>query len=182
MTSKLERRIIDALLGKPLVTNAFRGMLVEAMLAEVLAPDWRWCGADWASHDFENAAGVRLEVKQSAALQSWHGEGARPNPGRFDIAARKMRWEGTVKVEEGGRAAAIYVFAWHPECDAGKADHRDPAQWEFHIVPASALPPQKTLGLTAVRRLAGSVKIDAVAGEVAAALSRLGFGTPGSVH
>jgi|GEM_PF-1715691 len=39
MTSKLERRILDALLGKPLVTNAFRGMMVEAMLAEVLEPD-----------------------------------------------------------------------------------------------------------------------------------------------
>lgn len=116
--------------------------------------------------------------RSSSPPRSSHGMGsARPNPGRFDIAARKMRWEGTIKVEEGGRAAAIYVFAWHPECDAAKADHRDPAQWEFQIVPASALPPRKTLGLAAVRKLAGSVKIDAVAGEVAAVLRNL---EPGS--
>ena len=84
--------------------------LVEAMLAQVLESEWKWCSADWASHDFENAEGVKLEMKQSAALQSWHEDGFPPNRGRFDIAKRKVRWKGAERIEEVGRYAEMYFF------------------------------------------------------------------------
>ena len=61
----------DAAFGKPLVTNVLRAQLVEAMIALVLVPEWHWCGADYAPCDFERADDLRLEVKQSAARQSW---------------------------------------------------------------------------------------------------------------
>jgi hypothetical protein len=175
MDARLENRILNALLGQPLVGNAFRGLLVEAMLAEVLEPEWRWCSADWASHDFENAEGVRLEVKQSAALQSWYVEGFRPNRGRFDIAERKVRWEGATRIEEAGRCAAIYVFAWHPVSEPAGADHRDPMQWEFYVIGAQNLPNQKTIGLPGIRRLSRAVGIANVA---AAAATLLGDSAP----
>jgi hypothetical protein len=170
MNSDLERRILESLLGKPLVMNAFRGTLVEAMLAQVLEPEWRWCAADWASHDFENSAGVRLEVKQSSALQSWHEDGFPPNRGRFDIAPRKIRWEGARRIEEAGRHASVYAFAWHPVTDVDRADHRDAGQWEFYIVSSDALPPQKTIARSRIAATCEPVGIADVPAELRRAL------------
>ena len=162
MDADLERRIIALLLGRPLVTNVFRGLLVEAMLAQVLEPDWRWCSQDWASHDFENDAGVRLEVKQSAALQSWSEGAARASDCRFDIAPRKQRWEGDVRTLTDGRHAAIYIFAWHPETDPAKADHRRADQWQFFCLAERDLPNQKTIARSVIGAMVKPIAIDRV--------------------
>lgn len=87
-------RVSHAAFGRPLVTNVLRGQVVEAIIALALEPEWTWCASDYASWDFERADGRRLEVKQSAARQSWaapaHGI-VRPS---FDIKERTVRWEG----------------------------------------------------------------------------------------
>jgi hypothetical protein len=162
MNVDLERRILTTLLGRPLVTNAFRGMLVEAMLAQVLEPGWRWCSEDWALHDFESADGVRLEVKQSAALQSWNAETSKPGAGRFDIAPRKVHWEGATRIKAAGRNASIYVFAWHPVTDQIAADHRLPDQWLFYPVAERNLPMQSTIARSRIESLAEPVAIAGV--------------------
>ena len=136
------------------------------MLAQVLEPEWRWCSADWASYDFENADGVGLEIKQSAALQSWHTPGAKTNQGRFDIAERTGRYEGLEWIAEPGRAAAIYVFAWHPVIDHDAADHREPEQWQFFPVKASDLPRQKTIALSRIAKLSEPASIEQIAAAV----------------
>lgn len=128
MESAVERikaKAADAAFGRPLVNNVLRGLLVEAIVAEALGDEWTWCAAGYASWDFENADGVRLEVKQSAARQSWAS--AQPSVCSFDIAPRKGRWESGIWIAEPGRAASIYVFAHHP-LNGDDADHRDPAQ------------------------------------------------------
>ncbi|MCC6926792.1 hypothetical protein [Novosphingobium sp.] len=160
MDPALGDRLLKALVGKPMVSNAFRGTLVEAMLAGVLEPEWRWQADGWGSFDFEGPGGVGLEIKQSAARQDWHDSTARPNRGRFDIAARSGRWEGASWIQAPGRAAAIYVFAWHPMFDPAKADHRNPRQWQFHIVSAADLPDQKSIALSGVQALAQPCDID----------------------
>ena len=161
---------MEALFGAPLVINSFRGTLVEAMLAQVLEPDWRWCAADWASHDFENGDGARLEVKQSATLQSWHEGGFPPNRGRFDIASRKTRWEGVRRIEEAGRYADLYVFAWHPVVDPALADHRKPDQWLFHLVPSEDLPDQQSIALSRIQAIAPGISIGTVPSQISALL------------
>lgn len=40
--------------GKPLVTNVYRSVIVEAMIAGALS-DWSWCNADYAEYDFIHA-------------------------------------------------------------------------------------------------------------------------------
>lgn len=159
MDPELARRLLDALVGRPMVNNAFRGTLVEAMLAGALAPEWVWQADGWGSYDFEGPGGIGLEVKQSAARQDWHEADSPPNRGRFDIAARTGLWMDKDFIKRPGRAAAIYVFAWHPLTDPAIADHRDPGQWRFHVVPASALPPQKTIGLAGVEAMAPAIGI-----------------------
>ena len=169
MDAELTQRLLDALVGKPIVGNAFRGTLVEAILAGALAPDWNWCADGWGPFDFVGAGGVGLEVKQSAARQDWHDETCAPAKGRFDIAARKGRWEGKAWIAGAGRNARIYVFAWHPIFDPKLADHREPSQWQFRAMAATDLPDQKSISLSVLKTMAEPVGI----GEIREAVARI---------
>ncbi len=113
-----------------------------------LGSDWRLVGGDWAAWDLENKNEDRLEVKQSAARQSWNAPSSGISAPRFDIKKRKGYWKnGTTWVSQVGRFADIYVFAWHPITD-DSCDHRDPSQWMFYVVPTNQLPDQKSIGLS----------------------------------
>jgi hypothetical protein len=166
MDADLKFRLVSAMFDAPLVNNAFRGMFVEAMLAQVLQPEWRWCSADWASHDFDHPDGLKLEVKQSAALQSWHEPSLRPNRGRFDVKARTGRYEGARWIGERGRAAQIYIFGWHGLTDPAVADHHDPSQWQFYAVKAVDLPEQKTIALSRIQALSDPSSISEIASKI----------------
>ncbi len=84
----------------------------------------------------------------------------------FDIKERTGRWEGATFMPEPGRAAHIYIFAFHPGLD-DEADHRDAGQWEFYPVRAADLPPTQTIGLNAVRELAPASTFVDLKGDVA---------------
>lgn len=159
----IQKRSSQAAFGQPLINNVLRGLVVEAIVASALEPDWSWCAADYASWDFERADGLRLEVKQSAARQSWPT--AKPARASFDIAARKMRWENQCWVKEPGRAAQIYIFAHHPLFD-DRVDHRDPNQWDFYVIASAALPGTKRLSLASARKLSDKVGIVGLAKTV----------------
>jgi hypothetical protein len=97
-----------------------------------------------------------LEVKQSAAHQTWTVPGGAKTVGKFDIAPRTGFYDngGSRWNAGGGRPAHIYLFAWNGTYGE-ETDHRNQDQWEFYVVPASLLPPsQKTIALSGVRRLA----------------------------
>jgi hypothetical protein len=108
-----------------------------------------------------------LEVKQSAARQTWAPPRSPPQR-RFDVALRQGRWEGSVWLDEPGRHAHLYLFADHPIAD-DTADHRDPTQWLFYPVAASALPLAKTVSLARVAVLTSSCFY----GELASCVERL---------
>lgn len=113
---------------------------------------------------------VRLEVKQSSVRQTWASR--QPTPGLFDIRVRTGYFVGSEFVAEPGRNAEIYVFAHHPVAD-DTADHRNPSQWRFHVVPASALPPTKTISLVNVRKLAPAVGIEEVGEQIEASAAAM---------
>ena len=105
----VQRRVADAAFGNQLITNVLRGQVAEAIIAFALEPEWYWCAAGYASWDFERADGMRLEVKQSSAKQTW--QNAVPSKGSFDIAMRKGRWE----TEAGSpRKAAMHTSISSP--------------------------------------------------------------------
>lgn len=155
----------QAAFGSPLVSNTLRGHVAEAIVALALEPEWTWCSADYAGWDFERSDGLRLEVKQSAAQQAWVS--IKPSIPSFDIAARTGYWEkGTIWTAKPGRHAHLYVFAYHGVY-GDRADHRDPYQWEFYLVPTSRLPDQKRIGLKRVRTMTSAVGIEDLARGVA---------------
>jgi hypothetical protein len=81
--------------------------------------------------------------------------------GSFDIAPRTgYFYEGGSKYEPvPGRCAQTYVFAWNGFCGE-ETDHRDPAQWEFYVVPVALLPDgQRTISLSKIKKLAEPVAL-----------------------
>jgi hypothetical protein len=170
--------VIEAMFGKPLVTNVFRSLLVEAMIARALGPQWRWCAADFAAWDLEHESGFRLEVKQSAARQSWSQPGGASSSPRFDIAYRKGRWDGPSWIEDRARHAHAYVFAFHP-LTGEEADHRLAEQWRFYPVLTSALPEAASISLERLGRLAPACVVTDLQRQIEALLYT-GSGSPGA--
>ena len=160
---RLARRLFD----RQFIQNSFRGAFVEELIAPLLGHHrWRHCGDDWSSWDFQHESGARLELKQSAFVQSWLDESgvADRNP-TFNIGEKKGHWEGGVfrRYEAPARPAHVYVFAWHGIEDRNFADHRNLNQWKFYLLTASALPTgQKTIKLSMLKRL-GAIECPAEA-------------------
>ncbi len=153
-TDELAQLVGERLFGKPTVQNNFRGELVETIVALALGDEWLHCAADWAGWDFQSAQGLRLQVRQSAAKQTWISTKAmRPS---YSIKAAAGYWEGPLWHARPGRQTDIYVFAWHP-LTTEDADHRDIGQWRFWVVAERDLPPkQKSISLKTLERKFGS--------------------------
>jgi hypothetical protein len=169
--ANIERKVAEAIFGKKLITNVYRGHVTEAIVAAALEPEWNWCLADYSSWDFERDDGMRLEVKQSAVLQTWTIEPPKRITGSFDIAERQGYWEGPAWVAVPGRCAHVYVLAHHIIVD-DSADHRDPGQWQFYVVRASELPAVKKISLGSLQRLAQPCGFDELSERVAQAATQ----------
>ena len=155
----------------PVIQNNLRGIYIELMVSELLGDTWHHAGMDWAAYDFEHEDGTRLEVKQSAARQTWSISSEPSKRHSFNIRTAKMEWVGKVSLALTERPAQIYVFAWHGDCTT-KADHRDAGQWEFFVVPTSILPLQNSISLSAIKKLADPVRFDLLGQTVAKMLRK----------
>ena len=156
---------------RQVMNNIDRAHYVECLVAALLSPQWSltWAkGYDWAPWDLEHADETKLEVKQAAARQTWHEEeDFKAKPPRFDIAPRTGYWNraGTW-INEPGRHAEIYVFAWHAETKRRRVDHRAPKQWTFYAIRTEYLPEQDNIGLTRIEGLAKPVRAKALSSAV----------------
>lgn len=174
--------IVGELYDKPVMNNLTRPIFVERLLARLLHGQWLCVGSDWGGWDLENSnSKARVEVKQSAARQSWSdGPKSKGQPTKpiFDIAERTGYYTngGSEWVTCAGRPADLYIFAWHPGYDPKDAvDHRDPEQWKFYVVAERDLPTgQKSIGLAGIRSLRPpELSWDQVGDEVERLLSSL---------
>lgn len=166
-------RLFERLYGSPVVRNDLRGELVEEIVGIALAPEWKLSGSDWGACDLQHVAtGHKIQVKQSAANQSWKiGSAGRSRP-RFSIATKQGRYEGADWIPGEGRNADVFIFAWH--CKTGEdCDHANPEQWKFYVVAESKLPAQKSLGLAQIEKLAAPLSFSSLGEAVDATLNRL---------
>jgi len=167
--NKIAMRLAERIFDQKLIQNQFRSAFVEAMIEPHLAPQgWRYVGDGWSGWDFERSDRARLEVKQSAAQQTWSAPRNIQTRGAFDIAARTGYWSegGSKWTPMPGRCAALYVFAWNPVTGCA-TDHRDPAQWQFYVVAATTLPEgQRTIGLARIKALTTPVALPELSATV----------------
>lgn len=161
IAKEIIEEIVDELYGKNILSNLTRPLYVEKLLVRLLGANWHHVGGDWSGWDLENAEShLRLEVKQSAARQTWTDGPSRigkPTKPIFDIRDRTGYFSdgGSRWIESAGRPADLYVFAWHPHfVPAELVDHTDPEQWEFYLLPERLLPSgQKTISLSSLLKL-----------------------------
>ncbi len=159
-------RLAQRWFGQPIIRNDLRGELVEEIVAMALEPEWQGCGSDWGACDLIRPAdGLRIQVKQTAALQSWTlPDGPKPRP-CFSIASKTGRYEGAAWIPGVSRNAEIFIFAWHDRTDE-RADHRDADQWQFFVVAERDLPDQKSISLSTLHKMAKPVAFGELANEV----------------
>ncbi len=135
--------------------NALRGHFAEWLVGLLLGVEMT-VRQEWDSFDLSHGE-TKVEVKSSAYIQGW---GQRAVSRITFGALLKQPWDpitGTYQVE-ASLNADWYVFALE-KCKVGPDyDPLDLSQWEFYIVPSSALSkmkPNQTLSLQKVADLAG---------------------------
>lgn len=154
---ELIERLAKRLFGSPILTNVVRGEVLEEICAMALEPEWSHVGGDYGSCDLiHEKSKLRIQVKQSAARQSWGVSISQP---RFSIAHKTGEWVGPQWIEGRSRNAEMFIFGWHP-CVDGTADHRDVSQWEFYVVAETQLPEQKSISLAGVKTIANSCSFE----------------------
>ena len=166
-------RLVARLYGQPIIRNVLRGELVEQFVLDALGDGWIAAG-DYEAWDVQSVDGKhRIQVKQSAARQSWAEVDCKPSNARFSIKG-SMAW-----TEAGGwagditRQATLFIFAWHPLVDAS-ADHRDPDQWEFYLIRSDQLPEQNSLSLNMAKALCTVCAADIISSAIIPMLSAKG--------
>jgi hypothetical protein len=157
-----------------LVSNATRGRLAEFIVAKALGVPTSGVRDEWAAYDLLTPAGIRVEVKSAAYLQSW----AQRRHSNIVFSVRRARaWdpETNLQAAVASRSADVYVFALLAHRDKASLDPLDLEQWEFYVVPTHALDArtrsQHSITLSSLRRLeAGPVSFgqleETVAGSV----------------
>src|SRR5690606_23578546 len=121
-----------------LASNATRGRLAEYIVAKALGISTDGVRDEWAACDLCTDAGVKIEVKSAAYLQSWH----QTKPSTISFSVRKaLAWDAATNTRglEPTRTADVYVFALLNHMDKATLDPLNLDQWRFFALPTKAL-------------------------------------------
>jgi len=159
-----------------LTNNAMRGILAEFLVMRALGikSDVR---TEWDAYDLVTAAGVRIEVKSSAYVQTWK-QTKLSNP-CFSIGVRRAWFAETNTYSETAcRSADVYVFALLHHKDKPTVNPMDVGQWTFYVLPTVTLNERfalsKTIGLNS---LIAAGAVAAAYGELAEVVRSCGGGS-----
>lgn len=133
--------------GGKVLNNSHRGDVVEMMVLKALGPEWRHVGLGWHPWDLQRGNGperVRIQVRQTAALQLW---------GESKTRSLQFNWKANAPayferdnpdeaIESEGWFCDLFVFGVHDVADLEICDQGDPAQWEFIVIPVCDLAPR----------------------------------------
>ncbi len=156
-----------------LVSNATRGRLAEFIVATALDVDLSGVRDEWSAYDLVTPAGIRVEVKSSAYLQSW----AQKRLSKVTFSTRPSRsWdpERCESAKTPSRESDVYVFALLAYQAKETLDPLHLDQWEFYVLPTSILnrqePNRRSISVDVLRRKhAGPFVYEAISTAVSAA-------------
>lgn len=135
-----------------LLDNVSRGVLAEFLVASALGVAKP--RSVWGLYDLTSKEGTKIEVKNSAYIQSWEQE--KYSPLEFDIKQKKKWMEETGWSDDPQRHSDVYVFCLLAEKDQDKIDPMNVGQWEFYVVSTSEIDDragkQKTITLRSLKR------------------------------
>ena len=142
-------------MASDVLNNTLRGMVAEYIVSQALEA----CTpvrVEWDTVDITTPEGIKIEVKSSAYLQSWHQN--RPSAISFGIAKTyPWDWKTNQYGETQIRSADVYVFCVLAHLDGQTVNPLELMQWEFYILPTSTLDSslgdQKTVSLSRLKNL-----------------------------
>lgn len=144
---RVQARLTEHLFKARLLDNSFRGFWCEAMVAEALGPKCQIVGEGWFPWDLQIGSPtasfpdrIRIQVKNSAALQPWNSKEQKETDCIFNLSFRRqpdyvMFDEHEIPCEKVGFMCDIFILCHHPETDPKTADHKAPEQWRFYVLP-----------------------------------------------
>ena len=147
--SSVSKRLNTEFFHGPLLENNLRGYWCEAMVAEALGEQAQIVSFGWYPWDIQIGPDtgafperIRIQVKNSARVQTWHREGDSKSSSQFNLPYRRKpsyfdRDMPDVPCEDVGFLCDIFVLCFHPVEDIALADHTNTGQWEFFLVPVA---------------------------------------------
>ena len=159
------RRIIDffAWWSGGMMTNLFRGVLAEYIVAMALDCDKQKRLDAWGPFDLVTPQGLRVEVKASAYLQAWTQ--SKPSKIVFSIRpSKEYDYKTGIYSESNSRKSDVYVFCVFECMDKGNAKLSDLDQWGFYVMKTEE-----------INRLFGSQKTVSLGRILSAGARRVSF-------
>ncbi len=144
---QIRDRMIREIFNQALMENSFRGIWCEYMVAEALGSECKTVGTGWHAWDLQIGESkdafpqrIRIQVKNSARLQSWNAETGIESKCQFNLTLRKRpsyfeQYNVGVPCEEFGFLCDLYILCLHDDPKRKSANHGDPAQWKFFLLP-----------------------------------------------
>lgn len=117
-----------------LMSNATRGRFAEFIVASALQIDFTKPREEWAAFDITTPAGIKIEVKSSAYIQSWHQK--RFSTISFSIKPSRQ-WDSEKGFSDDSkvRSADVYVFCLLKHKDKSTVNPLLLEQWIFYVLP-----------------------------------------------
>ena len=157
-----------------IVGNTNRGALAEFIVARAIGSEPA-VRNDWAAYDLETPSGIKVEVKSSAYLQSWH-QTAVSAPSFSTRKAKEWSPETNEFGEERLRHSDLYVFCLLAyKGDKRLLDPPDLSQWEFYVVKTSEIDrmfgERTSISINQVKSLSQAYSVNSLMNAVDAAFS-----------
>jgi hypothetical protein len=138
-----------------LLTNTNRGRLAEFIVASALGKHNK-VKEEWLPYDLITDSGIKLEIKSSAYLQSWHQN--KLSRIIIDISPKRSWDPSTNKLSSTlKRNSDVYIFCLQNHKNIESLDIFNISQWHFYILSTSILndklPNQKSISLISLQKL-----------------------------
>jgi len=129
-------------ISSDVLNNTTRGLLAEYLVAKALGIT-DGIRVEWDAYDLE-FDGLKVEVKSSAYLQSWHQD--KLTAIKFGTQ-KTFAWDKlTGKYEKSQkRQADVYVFALLEHQEHKTINPMNVEQWKFYVVPSEKLGERKSI-------------------------------------
>ena len=158
-----------------ILSNATRGILAEFIVASALGIN-TGVRTEWEEYDLKCENGLKIEIKSSGYLQSWHQ--TKLSYISFGIQPT-YKWNSEIAKfsENKKRQSDIYVFCILSHKDPKTVNPLNIDQWEFYILPTQILnekvPAQKTISLSSLLKLKPQISKYGELAEVINKISKL---------
>jgi len=119
--------------GSDIISNATRGRLAEFIVATATKVDLNSPRDEWQSYDLETPDKIKIEIKLSSYIQSWHQN----NLSKISFSIRPARdWNNETGIQSTvpQRHADVYVMCLLKHYDQLTLDPLDVSQWEFYVL------------------------------------------------